>query len=112
MAVAMPRTRPVVIAGDFNCLTEVGDKINRGQMMGLDRSSRLLKELVCDHSLVDIGKEAQRPRGNFTSVNPLEQMRSRTDFIFLSKGWMVVKVECAPVFFLDCLLLVLTLRQR
>lgn len=103
MTVAEPSTWLVVIAKDFNCITDKEDRISSGQKKGSDRSFRLLRQLVCDHSQVDAGKEAQGT--NFTQVDLLGQAKSCVDFVFLPKGWTVAKAESVLVCFSDTCLL-------
>lgn len=107
MTVVILNTQPVVVTGDFNCIIKERDRRSEGQKTGLDRSSRLLKQIICDHSLMDAGKEAQGPRGNFTHVERMGQTQLHIDFIFLPKAWIIVKDKSTPIFFPDhCLLMV------
>lgn len=69
MTVAMPRIQLVMNKGHFNCIICEGVKISGGQTTSLGRYSRMLKQLLCDHSLVVVDKGAQGSGENFIQVD-------------------------------------------
>lgn len=68
MAITIPSGWLVMITGDFNCVISEDNRVSSTQRIGMERSSRQLQQLVEDHSLADVGKGAQSPRGHFTWV--------------------------------------------
>ncbi|KYO19487.1 hypothetical protein Y1Q_0022108 [Alligator mississippiensis] len=91
----------VGITGDFNCIISERDWVSRARKTGMNRSSKQPKQLICDHDLVDEAKDAQGSRQHFTQVDPMDNTKSRIDFVFLSTWWNVEKARCTPICFLD-----------
>lgn len=98
LAITMPTGCPVMLVGDFNCIISEEKSVSGGRGMGMDRSSRQLKQLVCNHGLVDTAKDAQ---GHFTQVDPVGKTKSRIDFVFPPMGWKAEKARCTPMCFSD-----------
>ncbi|KYO44728.1 hypothetical protein Y1Q_0016842 [Alligator mississippiensis] len=107
VAITMPTGYLVMLTEDFNCVINKKDRVSRGSGTGMDRSSRQLKQLVRDHSLVDTTEGAQGPREHFTQVDPAGSTKSRIDYVFLPTGWNSEKACCTPVCFSDHSLLTL-----
>ncbi|KYO18906.1 hypothetical protein Y1Q_0018885 [Alligator mississippiensis] len=107
VAITMPTGRTVMLTGDFNCVIAEEDRVSGNKGTGMDRSSKQLGQLVCDHGLVDAVKKAQGPGGHFTQVDPAGNTKSRIDFVFLPTGWKAEEAKCTPVCFSDHSLLTL-----
>ncbi|KYO19944.1 hypothetical protein Y1Q_0021879 [Alligator mississippiensis] len=101
----MPTDHPLMLMGDFNCVISEEDRVSRVSRMGMDRSSRQLKQLVRNHGLVDAAKGIQGPGGHFTRMDPVSRTKSRINFFFLPTGWKKEKARCTPVCFLNTSLL-------
>lgn len=70
-------SKPIVLEGDFNCVTEVSDRIG-AMNIKLDKTSKLLEDMVKTAGMIDVGKQV----GNkaFTWSNASGTLTSRIDF--------------------------------
>ena len=105
LAPLLVTSRPVVLAGDFNC--SIGAAGRPGSADGrLDSTSRLLMETVKTAKLCDaFGTPTGGAQPKPTWTRPDGSARSRIDSIFLSEPLTVRTTDVTPVFFSDhCLL--------
>eukprot|EP00061_Rhincodon_typus_P013879 g40518.t1 len=98
-------SRPVILAGDFNCIIDaVGG--NGGADSKLDAMSRFLMETIKVAKLHDVfSTPADGAHHRYTWSWPDGSIRSRIDFLFVSCTFSVRCTDIKLVFFFDCCLL-------
>lgn len=97
LRVLLVTDRHVVLGGDFNCIMRPVDS-RRGI---LDESSRVLKGLLKDTSLVDTGLMLKRGRADYTWFNASGSSFARLDYLFTSRAVKPLTFVLTPVFFSD-----------
>lgn len=103
--------RNVVVLGDFNCVCYCDDRAGVGT--SIDRSARLLNNLVDNCDLVDVGKYNSKERPlQFTHFQGTSHARLDRIYIKVSLTRHVTSYKVKPVFFSDHCIVTATLGRR
>ncbi|KAM9316078.1 uncharacterized protein PAF06_007036 [Gastrophryne carolinensis] len=93
-------TRAVVLAGDFNCPLEQ-DGRSTNSSAKLDKTSKLLREMVNEASLKDAAGAKGTGSANYTWSRSDGSVCSRIDFVFTSRAVRQKSSSLVPCFFSD-----------
>lgn len=101
----LPGRIPTLLVGDMNCVRKNEERQGVSMDSSTDVTSGLLNEMVRDFNLRDMAVEVEQNGVSFTYYSDKGSVRSRIDFIFVSRFCKILGYQVEPVLFSDhCLI--------